>query len=229
MKITPAVTCDTVQRKQLRWNAGLLLRVIAASLFFSSLTTVATAAEGRALTVYTGFRDGGSFEDNLTGNSVSLQSSEVYAASLDVPLDESTQFQVFYSFQDSSLVLNAVTPGSMTSISELPLQVMYLHLGGTSFIGGEIGKGAYVVGGLGATLLEPTSAGYDSEMRLSANVGLGYQLPLGKHMALRFEARGYFTMINSSGGMFCSGGCTVAISGTGVAQGEVLIGLSFGL
>jgi hypothetical protein len=48
-------------------------------------------------------------------------------------------------------------------------------------------------------------------------------------MALRFEARGYFTFINSSGGMFCSGGCTVAISGQVVAQGELSIGLAFGL
>jgi hypothetical protein len=189
----------------------------------------AAAAEGRALTVYTGFRDGGSFEDVTTGKSISIHSSQTYAASLDLPLDEVSQLQVFYSFQDSSLVLNAAVPGSMTFISELPLQVMYLHFGGTSYFHGEMGHGAYLVGGIGGTLFDPISHGYDSELRLSANVGLGYQQPLGKHMALRFEARGYFTMINSSGGMFCSGGCTIAIAGNGIAQGEVLVGLSFGL
>jgi len=206
-----------------------------AALVAAVFTSGATAADNdepaggcKVLTVYTGFRDGGSFEDDLTGNSISLQSSEVYAASLDFPLDESRQFQVFYSFQDTTLGLDAFATSTAVN-PEFPMQVMYLHLGGTSFIEGEIGKGAYVVGGLGATLFEPTLAGYDSELRLSANVGLGYQLPLGKRMALRFEARGYFTMINSSGGMFCSGGCTVAISGQGVAQGDLSIGLAFGL
>jgi hypothetical protein len=188
----------------------------------------AFAEEGRALTIYTGFRDGGSFKDVVSGESISLQSSEVYAASLDFPLDEGRQFQIFYSFQDTSLGLDAFL--TSTSIKpDFPMHVMYLHFGGTSFIEGEVGRGVYVVGGLGATLFDPTSAGFDSELRLSANVGLGYQQPLGKHLALRFEARGYFTLINSSGGMFCSGGCTIAISGEGVAQGDVSIGLAFGL
>jgi hypothetical protein len=46
-------------------------------------------------------------------------------------------------------------------------------------------------------------------------------------VALRFEARGYATLINSSGGMFCSGGCTISIKGETVTQGDVQLGVSF--
>jgi hypothetical protein len=209
-----------------RWCVSSLPRLAAAAMLVAVLVNPASAAEDRELVVYTGFRDGGSFKDAVTGKSVSIQSSQVFAASLDFPLDEVSQFQIFYSFQDSSLGLDSFAAGAPID-PEFPLHVMYLQLGGTSFFTGEIGHGAYVVGGLGATLFDPTSGGYDSEMRLSANVGLGYEQPLGKRIALRFEARGYFTLINSSGSMFCSGGCAISISGDGVVQGELSIGLAF--
>jgi hypothetical protein len=59
------------------------------------------------------------------------------------------------------------------------------------------------------------------------NLGIGYQLPLGERTALRIEARGYATLVNSSGGMFCSGGCTISIKGDTLTQGNVQLGLSF--
>jgi hypothetical protein len=45
-------------------------------------------------------------------------------------------------------------------------------------------------------------------------------------LAVRVEARGYATLVNSSGGVFCSGGCVVSIKGDSVTQGEVMLGLS---
>ena len=110
---------------------------------------------------------------------------------------------------------------------KLPMKVTYLHIGGTSFLEGRIGRGAYLVGGLGATLFEPGSEGFENELRPSLNLGIGCQLPLGERMALRIEARGYATLVNSSGGMFCSRGCTISIKGDTVTQGDVQLGLSF--
>jgi hypothetical protein len=60
-------------------------------------------------------------------------------------------------------------------------------------------------------------------------LGIGYHYPIGDRMALRVEARGYFTFVNSSGGLFCNGGCTIAISGNSVVQGELSVGLAFRL
>jgi hypothetical protein len=215
--------------EHISWRRKYCLRQIVAIAFTLVFAEHASAEQGRVFTLYAGFRDGGSFNDELSGKSTSIDSSESYSISLDFPLDEGRQFQVFYSFQNSALGLQSPIASPTPVSTEFPLHVMYLQFGGTNYITGEVGHGAYAVGGLGATLFDPSSSGYDSELRLSANVGLGYQQPLSKRMALRFEARGYFTFINSSGGMFCSGGCTVAISGQVVAQGELSIGLAFGL
>jgi hypothetical protein len=59
------------------------------------------------------------------------------------------------------------------------------------------------------------------------NVGLGYQWMLSRQLALRTEVRGYVTLIHSSGGFFCSGGCVVSIRGDTMLQVEALLGLSF--
>ncbi|MGO9036463.1 MAG: hypothetical protein ACLQKH_00610 [Steroidobacteraceae bacterium] len=53
-------------------------------------------------------------------------------------------------------------------------------------------------------------------------------VPLGRHAGLRIEARGYGILINNNGSIFCGGtrGCTVAISGTALFEGELLMGVS---
>jgi len=53
-------------------------------------------------------------------------------------------------------------------------------------------------------------------------------VPLGAHVGIRFEARGYGIVLNNHSTLFCGGtaGCTVAIKGTGLFQGEVLAGLA---
>jgi hypothetical protein len=54
-------------------------------------------------------------------------------------------------------------------------------------------------------------------------------VPLGSHVGIRFEARGYAIFLdNKSGSLFCGGmaGCTLVIKGTALFEGEVLAGLS---
>ena len=104
---------------------------------------------------------------------------------------------------------------------------MTLFFGGINFFDGPIGQGPYVVGGLGATLFQPGSSGTRDELRPSLNLGIGYQRTLGEHLALRVEARGYVTLVKSSGGLFCSGGCLLKIKADAVTQGEVQLGLSY--
>ena len=61
---------------------------------------------------------------------------------------------------------------------------------------------------------------------LEWGLALGYEQPLAPSLALRMELRGYVTLINSSGGFFCSGGCVVSLKGDALVQGEALLGLS---
>jgi len=179
------------------------------------------AAQDHALTLYGGWRGGGSFQSTTSaGTSASLQSSFAGSASLDWPFDASRQVQLFGSWQSTELPAFGGNPA-------VPMRVAYLQLGGTNFFEGRIGRGPYVVGGLGATWLSPDLNGLSSEVRPSMNLGIGYQWPLAPSVALRFELRGYLTLIDSSGNLFCSGGCVVSVKGDLMTQGEAMLGLSF--
>jgi hypothetical protein len=179
-------------------------------------------AAQNALTLYGGYRGGGSFQHSTSPfDSISLQSSPSGSISLDFGLDAMRQVQVFASYQSTELEATATTP-------VVPMTVSYLHLGGTNYFEGTVGRGAYVVGGLGVTRLAPGLSGLSAEFRPSLNLGLGYQWPISGALSFRAELRGYFTLINSSSSLFCSGGCVVSIKGDGLTQVEALVGLSYG-
>jgi hypothetical protein len=185
-----------------------------------ALATALPVAAQNSITVYGGWRGGGSFQqDTSPFESLSLKGSAAGSIALDFGLDAIRQVQVFASYQSTELEATATTP-------VVALTVGYLHLGGTNYFEGAVGRGAYVVGGLGVTRLSPGLAGLSDEYRPSINLGVGYQWPIAGALSLRAELRGYFTLINSSGGLFCSGGCVVAVKGDGLTQVEGLLGLN---
>ena len=195
--------------------------VIAAGLV---LVSSAAAAEG-AVTVYGGARAGGEFIDQNAGDeTVKLDSGAAGSLSFEWLLADGRQAQLFYSFQRSAL------PGSVLNrTSDIAVNISYLHIGGRVFFeGNHTENGSYLVGGLGITHLSPSLDGLSSEVRPSMNLGLGYQWMLSKQVAVRTEVRGYWTLIHSSGGFFCSGGCVVAIRGDTMLQVEGMLGLSYG-
>ena len=186
------------------------------------LLPVRAALAQNAFTFYGGYAWGGSFEQQ-TGNTTAntdLASAFTGAASIDWALDAARNVQIFASGQRSTLQLAGTNPGSVD------LGMYYLHLGGSNFFEGRAGQGGYVAGGLGATLMSPSSSGLGSEVRPSASLAIGYEHALNPSLALRAELRGYLTLINSSGGFFCSGGCVVTLSGDALVQAAALVGLS---
>jgi hypothetical protein len=203
----------------------LLLGVAAGS-------SAAQPSGDNAFTVYAAYRDGGSFTDVTTGSSLPIEASGAWAVSLDLGLNPTagTQLQIYISRQSSDVdARNATqpTPLSTPLPAKFPMTVTYAHVGGTAFLAKKIGQGLYLAGGLGATLFEPDLNGLANELRASVSLALGYQLPLGERLALRFETRGYATLVNSDSALFCSGGCVISIKGNTVTQGEVQLGLSF--
>jgi len=183
-------------------------------------------ANERTVTVYAGYLTGGSFTEVSTGKSVTIDSSANLAASFDMPIDAARQVQVFLSYQDSQLGLGSIQPQPAPSGQTLPIKVAMLHLGGTNFFSGRLGDGGYVVGGLGVTQFRPGLDGYSTEWGPSLNVGVGYQMPLGRNAALRFEARAFVTVISSESSLFCSGGCVYTLRGDVITQGVAQIGFA---
>ena len=200
-------------------------RLLRAGLALTLAAVASAAAAQTSVTLYGGARGGGEFENaNSSSESYSLDSGATLSASVDWLLPDGRQGQVFYSFQRSAL------PGAaFGQAGEVTVNISYLHLGGRAFFDGSaFAGGAYVVGGIGATLLSPGLSGLSDEIRPSINVGVGYQWPLAPNISLRAELRGYATLINSEGGFFCSGGCVVSIRGNSMVQAEGLLGLSIG-
>jgi hypothetical protein len=176
---------------------------------------VATPSNESSISLYGGDRFGGSAVDATTHSSIHLQDGSSAAVALDLGLDPNRQIELFYSHQS-------------TALTNVSLILHNYHIGGTVFFE-ELGRGPYVVGGIGGTTAEPGRSGLNSETFFSGNLGIGWMMPLGSHVGLRFEARGYGIVLRNNGTLFCGGsaGCTVSIKGSALYQGELLGGLSF--
>jgi hypothetical protein len=191
-----------------------------------ALLSALPAAAQNAVVLYGGVRGGGAFEQSVNSGpytSTELASAAAAAASVDWVWDAARNAQVFLGSQRTTLALVSGSSGART---ELPLSITYLQLGGTNYFDGRAGQGGYVAGGIGATLLAPKQDGLSSELRPSFSLAIGFEQPLSPALALRMELRGNATLINSSGGFFCSGGCVVVIRGDALVQVDALIGLS---
>lgn len=178
-------------------------------------------AKENSVTVYGGYRFGGTLTEATTNSTIDLKNDGSVALAVDFGLDPQTQIQLFYSRQNTALTSGAFSP----QVNNIDLTLHNYHVGGTYFID-HVGQGLYVVGGLGATTATPDRAGLNSETFFSLNLGVGWMVPLGKHAGLRFEARGYGILVNNNSALFCSGGCVVSIKGDAIYQGEALVGLS---
>jgi hypothetical protein len=196
------------------------MNVLRFSAAFALLILLAPPALAQvSVTVFGGYAVSEGIDNDTTGERASVKSGVAFGAAADYDLDSSRQLQLFYGQQNTTL-----DPGG--GVPRFDLDVRYLHLGGTYFFDGPIGRGPYAVGGVGVTYFSPSLNGLQSETKASLNVGFGYLWPWGSTVAVRAEARAFFTLLNSSGGLFCSGGCTVFLSGDAFVQGQAMLGLT---
>jgi Outer membrane protein beta-barrel domain len=205
-----------------RATMGVIFLMAAQAQFAQAQDTPATMREN-SITVYGGERFGGNLTDATNGSAINLENGSSFALAVDIGLDHGTQFEVFLSRQNTALTSGAFSPKA----NNVGLTFNNYHIGGTAFIE-EAGRGLYVMGGLGATTAKPSTSGQNSETFFSGNLGIGWMVPLARHVGLRLEARGYLILFDNNFTALCGGtaGCAVSIKGTGVIEGEVLAGLS---
>jgi hypothetical protein len=210
------------------WNSNCgyaitLLVLIGVPAGYASAQAAPTGNSESSITLYGGDRFGGSLADSSSNTSIDLKNGSSFGVAVDIGLDRSRQVELFYSQQDTAL-----TSGAFSSQSNnVGLTLHNYHIGGTAFID-EIGSGLYVMGGIGGTTATPKGSGLNSQTFFSGNLGVGWMVPLGQHVGLRFEARGYGIALSGNGALFCGGatGCTVVVKGQGLFYGEVLAGLA---
>jgi len=202
---------------------ALLVALSAAPGQCAHAQSASTGKYESAITVYGGDRFGGSVTDATTNSTSNLDNGSSFALAVDIGLDSNSQVELFYSQQKTALTSGVFSPRS----NNIGLTLHNYQIGGTNFID-EMGRGLYVMGGIGATTAKPDRGGLNSETFFSGNLGIGWMVPLGARRVIHFEGRGYGILLNNHSAVFCGGtvGCTVAIKGTGLFQGEVLAGLS---
>ncbi len=194
------------------------LRIAAAALAASLSVAASSAAAQGSITLFAGYGGTGGIDNVTTGSSADVKNAAAVGAAFGWPLDASRELQLYYNQQSTT-----VSPGGGTAAFDLTLRS--LHVGGTVFVDGAVGRGFYAVGGVGVTQFSPSGGGYGSEVKPSGNLGFGYMVPLGDRLALRAEIRGTLALVNSSGGFLCSGGCVVVLKGDTVSQVQGQIGL----
>jgi hypothetical protein len=183
------------------------------------LAAAAPASAQVALSFYGGYLGSSGIDNEATGEAADVASNAAFMLALGTDLDGSRELQLQYGQQSTTLA-----PGA--GAAPFDLTIRYLHAGGTAFIDRPLGSGPYAVGGLGATQFSPSGSGYGSEWKPSLNLGFGYAWPLGQRLLLRAEARAFFTLVNSSGGFLCSGGCVAVLKGDVFTQYGALLGLT---
>jgi opacity protein-like surface antigen len=170
-----------------------------------------------------GYRVGGSLEDQATGDDRDLQDDSSFAVALELrygPGDD-RYYQLWYSRQSTE-----VDDGAETHDAD----VEYLHVGGTLPFGGWEHAQPYFAAGIGATRFSASGADTDDRTNFSGSAAFGLEIPLARHAAIRLEARGYLTLVDTDGAFFCrsddgEGVCRIVASGSSIFQAEALAGL----
>jgi len=201
-------------------------------LAFALLVIAPAAARGQTveITPVVGYRFGGSFTAGTsTGPQGDFGTYEVDdAASFGVQLgfrvSRDGEIELLYSRQDTRVATGSLFTG--TPVFDLVLESW--HAGGNYLFKEEDARVRPYIGmGLGITRLLPGPAGLGEETRFSASFAAGAKVWLGRHIGLRFEARGFFTFLGGSRETFChtAEGCLIHAEGSDISQGEARAGV----
>ncbi len=170
-----------------------------------------------------GYRMGGGLEDQDTGADRDLDDSSSFAVSLELRYGQGDDrfYQLWYSRQSTDVDNGA---------EDFDADVEYLHIGGTLPFGGWEHAQPYFAAGIGATRFSASIPDADDSTRFSGSMAFGLEIPLATHAAIRLEARGYLTAVDTDTSFFCrsddgEGACRIVASGSAVFQAEMLAGI----
>jgi hypothetical protein len=182
-----------------------------------------SAAVGWEFAPFYGFRFGGDFDSADEADSVDfdLDNSPAWGALLEFPSGHHTQWQVFYTRQDTELDTSA----SLLAPGKLDLTIEYLHLGGIYVMEGERDR-PYVGVSFGGTRFSP-EGDYDDEIEFSVALLAGIKFRMSEHVGVRLDARALGNLTQGESEFFCDGGCVARFTGGGFWQAEVTVGLNF--
>jgi opacity protein-like surface antigen len=173
--------------------------------------------------LYGGYRMGGGLEDGETGADRDFEDGSSFAVSLELRYAQGDDrfYQLWYSRQATE-----VDDGA----AGFDADIEYLHIGGTLPFGGWERAQPYFAAGIGATRFSASVPDADDSTRFSGSMAFGLEIPLAAHAAIRLEARGYLTAVDTDTSFFCrsdedGGACRIIASGSAILQAEALAGI----
>jgi len=180
-----------------------------------------------ALTPLVGYRFGGNFEIEDSDLRVELDDSASFGLLFNAYHGPNTTWEVLYTQQQTKSRIDP--PNTATSAVDTDIHV--LHLGGT-YHGDSDTVQPYVALTVGGTHVRTATTGSQSDTFFSGSIGIGANVFPRRRFGLRFEARAYGTLTDSSTDLYCSTGpdqnvCAVRIEGTVLSQVETFVGFSY--
>ena len=208
--------------KNVRAVLAVLVTLSAGQAFSQNATDASPSAKQFEATAFVGYRGGGSFDIQDSDESADVGAHFSYALALNYQIDNTSGYELFYSRQATQVSLGA---------DHTDLDVNYFMLGGTLIVDEMSALQPYIVGLVGAARLSPDAPDTNARSRFAISLGLGVRVPLRERIALRLEARGYVTFVDTDSAVFCSSGgsgsaCLLRGSGSTFLQGELLAGIA---
>jgi hypothetical protein len=192
----------------------------------------AARAQTVEITPVIGYRFGGGFaadsgvEGDNPSRDLSVKEAGAWGIHLGIRVAADGEIEALYARQPTELR----TDGLFTGEPLFDLTLETWQLGGLYLLGDEGARLRPFVGaGFGVTRLLPGPSGLQEETRFSASFAAGLKAALARHLALRLEARGFFTVLEGDGDPFCrtgSGTCAVRVTGSDISQAEIRAGLA---
>ncbi len=178
------------------------------------------------ITAFGAYRFGGTFEEQSTEAEYELNDSSSFGLILNLPDREDTQWEIFYSYQDTE----ADFQGGTASVPRVDIEQHVLQLGGTYQWDGEVAR-PYLALTVGGTHIKADSSGSDSDTFFSASIGIGMKFLPTSRVGIRVEARAYGTLVDNDTDLFCSTGpdanvCAIRLTGRTLTQVETFAGIT---
>lgn len=174
-------------------------------------------------TPFYGYMGGGSFEDSTTGVARDLDEDNSYGLIIDAAADQWRHYELMYVKQGTRI--EGTVP--------MDLDVEYLQIGGTVSYEDATTVIPYFGMTLGAARLSPSGPGLSDETNFALSAGGGFKVPVSKHFAVRFDARAFLTLLNTSGNIFCAsdngaGTCAIRAKSDTFLQYQAALGVTYG-
>jgi len=187
-----------------------------------TLISLPAFAQQVEVTPFIAYRSGGEFQaDTINPNEdVQIDESEAYGVAVNIPLTPWSQIELMADFQSSNF-----QGGNDIFVPDQSLgdvDVAYYHVG--FLVQGDHPKvQPFGVISLGATNINPDLPGLDSETKFSTSFGGGVKLFFSRNVGMRFEGRGFYTLLDRNDGF---DDCNYCYDYTNdLWQGEIRAGL----